>query len=100
MQLWNESSSLETSRAAFSAFAEAVTAGLDVNTGGPPQLVGVYRISPARQFGIIVQRKRYIAGVPAHSPDNIKLEWRNELFERVDGVTKKRIPTAKKHVPR
>lgn len=100
MSLWDSSASSGTSRAAFSAFAEAVTSGADSKTGGPPQLVGLFRKDPAIQFGILLNGKRYIAGLPAHAPDDGRLHWRNERFERASGKTKKRLPEAKRHQPR
>jgi hypothetical protein len=43
MALWNESAQGGTSRAVYSAFVEALKGGSDPNSGGPPQLVGLYR---------------------------------------------------------
>jgi hypothetical protein len=68
-------------------------------SGGGPQLVGLYRKGPGRTFGTVFGGKRYFAGAPvardAASSDTV--EWRNELFERVDGVTARRLDGAQPH---
>jgi hypothetical protein len=51
--------------------------------------------------GIVHGGQRYLAGaqLPGYEiPGGI--EWRNELFERVDGRTKKVFPGAQRHEPR
>jgi hypothetical protein len=44
--------------------------------------------------------QRYIASLPVHAPDDGRSKWRNEQFERMSGVTKRRLVQAKKHAPR
>jgi hypothetical protein len=99
--LWQASSSAGTSRAVFSAFCEAIATGGDPRSGGAPQLVGLYRQGPGRQFGMIYHGQRYLDGSRlAGTEVPVDLEWRNELFERVDVVTKRRLSVAQRHTPR
>ncbi|MEJ7792026.1 MAG: hypothetical protein WKF65_08665 [Gaiellaceae bacterium] len=87
-----------TSRAIFAAFAQAIATGADPNSGGAPQLAGLYRIGGGRTFGVVDRGKRYLHGLPVSGrPLAESLEWRNELFERCDGATGKRLPDAQKH---
>jgi hypothetical protein len=101
LTLWQASRAANTSRAIFSAFCESIAGRGDPLTGGPPQLAGLYRIDPGRLFGVIYNNQRYFAGSTLtgyENPDPI--EWRNRLFERMDGRTKKRISTAQRHTER
>jgi hypothetical protein len=59
-------------------------AGDDPRSGGPLQLVGLYRQGCGMHFGVIFQGKSYYRGVDAISLTLPDLEWRNELFERCD----------------
>lgn len=101
--LWQASEHSDTSRAAFSALCEALKGKIDPKSGGAPQLCGLYRGRGAggHMFGVTFAGQRYFAG--AHLPgDDVPsdIEWRNELFELVEGKTKKRLPGAQKHQPR
>jgi hypothetical protein len=96
--LWAASPERRTSRAVFGAFCDALHAGGDDKSGGPPQLVGLHRAGPAKTFGIVYQRNRYLAGAKIQKGDaSNEIEWFNELFERVDGRTKLLLPGAKRH---
>lgn len=100
-QLWQESSSGNTSRAVYSAFCEAIKSGQDSYSGGPPQVGSIYRSKPAQLIGVVVDGERYFAGsklIGTENPANI--EWRNELFERYDGLKKRRLAGAQRHSPR
>jgi hypothetical protein len=99
---WEESNAAGTSRAAFSAFAEALRGDDDPMSGGGPQLVGLYRKGAGRTFGTVFAERRYYAGMPIarNSTWNDTVEWRNELFERVDGKTSKRVAGAQVHADR
>ncbi|MEU8008350.1 hypothetical protein [Micromonospora parva] len=99
--LWQASSARNTSRAIFSAFCEALRSGNDAHSGGPPQLVGIYRIGAGRMYGVVHNGQRYFAG--SHLPGNEipeGIEWRNELFERIDGHKKQRLVGGQRHSPR
>lgn len=77
-----------TSRSVFGAFCEALTSEKDPYSGGPPQLVGLYRVGPANSFGIIYNDNRYLNGIEVDpSPFLNSIEWRNSLFERCCGQT-------------
>lgn len=95
---WNKSAAGGTSRAVFSAFVDGLNSGADPHSGGPPQLVGLYRIGFGRTIGTVVGRMRYLNGMPvtARTPGET-VEWRNELFERASGKTKRRLKGAQMH---
>jgi len=101
LSLWQSSKHANTSRAVFSAFCESIAGHGDPLTGGPPQLGGLYRIGPGRLFGVIYNNQQYFAGATLRSSDNFgEIEWRNRLFERMDGDTKKLLNKAQKHEER
>ncbi len=85
---WKDSEVGRTSRAVYSAFCDHLARGTDPRTGGPPQLVGLYRTGPAITFGVIYAGARWLSG--ARVPDSAvpqDVEWRDELFQRCDGRT-------------
>ena len=83
---WNRSSQARTSRAIFSAFCDAIQSGSDPLSGGPPQLVGIYRTGPAQTIGIVHDGQPYVFGLPANPRDYAEadMRWHNHLFERCD----------------
>jgi hypothetical protein len=92
---WNRGDASGTSRAVFSAFCDALSTGNDPSSGGPPQLVGLYREYAGMTFGVISGAGAYYNGsAVAASGDLSKVEWRNALFERCDGATLKRLEGA------
>lgn len=87
-----------TSRAVFSAFCDALGSGEDPNSGGPPQLVAIYRTGNPVQLGIVFGGKRYFAGVEIVAGTLVPgVEWRNALFERCDPLTGNRLENAQQH---
>ena len=95
---WRGTSAKGTSRAAIGAFCDALYSGNDEFTGGPPQLVGIWRKGVAKQFGFIWCGKRYLSGVEVPFDaqfDNV--HWFNQRFERFDGEKIKRLKNAKRH---
>lgn len=72
------------SRAVFTGFCDGLTSCEDPFSGGPPQLVGLYRHGAGKHFGVIFQGKNYYRGIDASSIALPDIEWRNELFERCD----------------
>ena len=84
-----------TARGIFSSFCEAIASGEDPRSGGPPQLVGLYPRWNGLMFGILAGGRRFLAG--AEIPDGAEVhafEWRNELFERVDPGSLRRLNDA------
>ncbi|POC05847.1 hypothetical protein [Vibrio vulnificus] len=79
---------IRTSRSVFGAFCDSLASKADKDTGGAPQLVGLYRVGPALRFGVIYNNQRYLYGAPVTELNDInQIEWRNELFERCCGET-------------
>jgi hypothetical protein len=86
-----------TSRGIYGAFCDAILSSSDPNTGGPPQLAGIYREGPAHHIGVIHQSKRYLQGMEVPEDGVLRsVEWRNDLFELCDGTTMQRLPTAQR----
>jgi len=87
-----------TTRAAIAAFCDALASKRDPNTGGPPQLVGMWRKGAPKQFGFIWNRASYFGGLEIPKNANTtKVRWFNCKFEICDGSTGKRFPSAKVH---
>ncbi len=83
-----------TSRCIFHCFCDTLFNIENTYCGGVPQLVGIYRKpdSAAIAYGIIRDKKRYFLGAPVDNPQSCEgIEWRNDLFERCDGSTTKRM---------
>jgi len=94
---YQEGINKRTSRAIFHCFCDTIDTITDIQCGGIPQLVGVYRIKNAINYGIFYKNKRYLSGIPVDNLSNFtKIEWRNELFERMDGNRKNLIKHAQK----
>ena len=83
---WNRSDVKGTSRSIFSGFCDSISSGEDPNTGGAPQLVGIFSKGTPKIFGIVYNNSRYILGDRINNNLNLNhIEWRNVLFERYDG---------------
>ena len=96
--LWTKDDSGNTSRSMFSGFCDALRKGKDPKTGGPPQLVGLYRSGPAMEFGIVWESRLFLAGLtPSPKSDVAAFEWRNDLLERCDPTTGQRLLDAQHH---
>jgi hypothetical protein len=97
-QEWLNTTAQGTSRAAIWSFCNALHEGLDPCSGGPPQLVGIWRKGPARIFGIWWRGRPYLSGMEVPSGSDVgKVDWFNHRFERCDGITGKRLADAKRH---
>jgi hypothetical protein len=92
---WTSSDVGGTSRAVFSAFCDSLQSGADPHSGGPPQLLGLWRRSAPQAFGIIWQKHRYFYGLEVDSFENLsEVRWYNDLFEICDPKTLTRKPDA------
>jgi hypothetical protein len=98
-QEWLSTDAEGTSRAAMWSFCNALHEGHDRHSGGPPQLVGIWRKGLAQTFGFWWRGFPYLSGaqVPADA-DFTKVNWFNHRFERCDGRTGKRLEDAQKHL--
>jgi hypothetical protein len=95
LQKWASSDVGGTSRAVFSAFCDSLRSGADARSGGPPQLLGLWRRSAPQAFGIIWQKHRYFYGVEVDSLENLsEVRWYNDQFEICDPNTLIRKPDA------
>lgn len=88
-----------TSRAVFKAFCESIRSAKDPNSGGPPQLVSLYRIGHGRPHGVIWNNSRYFQGLPTIcGTQKDGVPWRNDSFEIVNQRHKSRKAGAAEHV--
>jgi hypothetical protein len=94
---WAKAQGKRTSRNIFGAFCNALEGKEDGFTGGAPQLVGLYRKGAGQAFGVIFKGLRYLGGVRLLESTPGLVEWRNELFERCDGLTGARLKDAQPH---
>lgn len=87
----------QTTRFQIMSSLSSMNSGKDQLTGGPPQLVGLWRINNGMQFGIHWQNKLYFSHecVDNNIPENIY--WFNEKFERFDPKTRQRLKDAQPH---
>lgn len=86
-----------TSRCVFHCFCDTLLNIKDKKCGGAPQLVGLYRKpnSPGIAYGVIQNKRRTFLGAPINKNVDLKgVEWRNDLFERCDGYTMKKLESA------
>ncbi|WBU28755.1 hypothetical protein OOZ54_19130 [Rhodopseudomonas palustris] len=98
VRIWQMSAIGGTSRAIFGAFCAALDAGQDIGSGGAPQLVGIYRVGAAKAIGTVHDGVRYLCGLPVDSSFSLtQLEWRDELFQRIDGSTLQLMDGAQVH---
>jgi hypothetical protein len=98
LDTWERSSQGGTSRSIFSAFCDSLARRADPQTGGPPQLISIYRTGPTRPVGVCFQGRSYLAAVEQdyETPASSITEWRNTLFERCDQGGS-RLPGAQPH---
>jgi len=82
------------SRGVFTGFCDGLTSGEDPASGGAPQLVGLYRHGAGRHFGIVYCGRKYYRGIESPSLGLPDLQWKNELFENCDPLTRARLPGA------
>ena len=96
---WRRSAGARTSRGVFGAFCEALASRTNHHSGGPPQLVALYRKGPAEHLGVLHQGQRCLLGVPLpqREASTLHVEWRNDLFERCDPASMRPLPGAQKH---
>ena len=88
-----------TSRNVFHCFIDTLDNIKDCSCGGAPQLVGIYRkpCTWGRNYGILYNNKRYFLGMEVPQDSSFdRIEWRNELFEICDGISKTKMADAAK----
>ena len=91
LRTWKSSEVGGTSRSVFSAFADSLKSGSDPHSGGSPQLIGLYRVGPARTFGLVWEGKLFCCGIELRKPTSQRtITWHNDLFEICDPSTLRR----------
>jgi hypothetical protein len=87
---WKMSEIGRKSRGVYAAFYEALRSGADYQSGGAPQLVGLWYTGSGRYFGVVYCGQCYFKGrCVEHSIPRVD-RWFNERFEPVDPVSKRR----------
>lgn len=89
----------DTSQSVYHCFVDTLDLISDPFCGGAPQMVGIYRMpnSFGRNFGILYRNKKYVLGLEMKNKiDYNNIEWRNELFELIDGNTHLRLAGAQR----
>ena len=95
---WKASDAGGTSRAVYSAFCDHINSREDDGTGGPPQLVGLYRKDLAFTLGSVFMKSLWLSGAAVPKGCDYKhLEWRDELFQRCDPVSLHPLGGAQRH---
>jgi hypothetical protein len=87
LERWTKSDVGGTSRAVFSAFCDSLHSQEDIGSGGPPQLVGLHRIGPAKTFGMVWTGRAFFYGTEVTNAKEGNLSWFNDTFEICDPVT-------------
>jgi hypothetical protein len=78
-----------TSRGVYHCFDKTLRTISDPQTGGRPQVIGLFNNKDSRIFGIIEGAKCYVLGLEyTLKPGGSAIEWRNANFERGDPYTK------------
>ena len=94
---WEASDVGGTSRSIFSAFCESIEAGSDRLTGGPPQIAGLYMKMGPQTFGSVNNGRLYLHGLEISRGKMLaNIEWRDELFQRIDQKTLKPLRGARR----
>ncbi len=85
-------------REIFGSFCAAIAGGGDPRSGGSPQLAGFYDKGAARSFGILRKGIASFHGLPLSQPAHSEeIEWRDELFQRIDIGTRGLVQGAQVH---
>ncbi|MCW2920509.1 MAG: hypothetical protein JWL76_383 [Thermoleophilia bacterium] len=100
VDLWKASPEAgNTTRAVYSGFCESLRSEQDPLSGGAPQVVRLLRSKKApRVCGTWWDGRGYLHGHPVRSPG--KVDWFDDLFQRIDGATGKRLASAEPHANR
>ncbi len=99
VQRWEKSDAGGTSRSIFSAFCDAIDTGSNRLSGGPPQLSALYSDLPPKSLGVVKNGSFYLHGLQVPpGPKLSKIEWCDELFQRVNPKNMKRAKGARRFV--
>jgi hypothetical protein len=88
------------SQSVYSELYDTLKKETDPLSGGAPQVTAIYTKGPARPIGIWHEGRRYLNGLPIiASASNSTLEWRDRLFQRVDGDGGAPLQNARRFAP-
>lgn len=87
-----------TSRSVVYAFCQSLAGKADPYSGGPPQMVGLWRNGVGRNFGMYWDDRPFVGGMEVSRPIAPEaLACFNGMFERCDPNTGVLLPGAKSH---
>jgi hypothetical protein len=82
---WQSTAAAQTSRSGVWAFFDSLRSKADKFSGGPPQIVGIWRINAGRPFGVVWNYWPHLAGLRATGDlSNPTVRWFDETFEPCD----------------
>lgn len=90
---WQLTSAAQTSRSGIWAFFDSLRSNADKFSGGPPQIVGIWRISAGRPFGVVWNHWPHLAGLRATGDlSNPTVRWFDDSFEPCDAQGRRLKP--------
>ncbi|WP_277983681.1 hypothetical protein [Sphingomonas faeni] len=90
---WEKSPAAGTSRSTVWAFFDAIRSTFDTLSGANPQIVGIWRIGPARTFGIHWNDVPYFAGLRVSGGlSSEQVRWFDSDFEPCDHLGRRLKP--------
>jgi hypothetical protein len=97
---WSGSDIGGTSRAIYSGFCRAIASGVDGLSGGAPQLASIYPKGPAKTSGSLHNGSLHLHGLPVlQNPVLNKINWFDNLFQRIDPLTLQLVLGTQKQPP-
>jgi hypothetical protein len=95
--LWRNSDVGDRSSSIFSAFCDALNSGNDPYSGGPPQIAALFADISPRMLGFIKDGTHYLHGLEIAANKALsRIEWRDDLFQRINPITLKRMAGARR----
>jgi hypothetical protein len=94
---WKKSDVGDRSSSIFSAFYDAVTSKADPLSGGAPQIAALFSSLGPQIIGFVKDGVHYLHGLELVPGKMLaQIEWRDELFQRIDPMTLKRKSGARR----
>jgi hypothetical protein len=90
---WQATSAAQTSRSSVWSFFDSLRSKADKYRGGPPQMVGLWRVGSGRHFGLVWNGWPYVAGLRAFGNlSNAEFRWFDDSFEPCNADGKRMKP--------